>query len=121
MKAIVDSDILIDFLQGDDRSRAELSQYDDLGYSVISWMEIMCGADTDSEKEAAELLLHSLRQVDLNMNIARKAVSLRKNLRLKLPDAIILATADQEGCILLTRNTKDFKTSDPRIRVPYQL
>lgn len=50
---------------------------------------------------------------------AQKAVQLRKSLRLKLPDAIILATADEEGCILVTRNTKDFKVSDPRVRIPY--
>lgn len=97
------------------RAIAELDQYDDLHCSVISWMEIMCKADT----EAADLLLASLKRVDLNMNIARKAVSLRKSLKLKLPDATILATADEEGCILITRNTRDFKPSDPRVRMPY--
>lgn len=119
MKAVIDSDVLIDYLQGDERAKAEFDQYDDPCYSIVSWMEIMCGADRDAEKEAAEILLNSMRQVALSMDVARKAVALRKSARLKLPDAIILATADVEGCILVTRNTKDFKVSDPRIRVPY--
>lgn len=32
-----------------------------------------------------------------------------------------LTTADTEGCILVTRNTKDFDRSDPRVRFPYSL
>lgn len=120
MKAVIDSDILIDYLQGEERSKVEMAHYDDLRYSVISWMEIMCGARTPEELEAAEALLRSMTQVDLDMNIARKAVHLRKSLKLKLPDAVILATADEEGCILVTRNTKDFREDDPRVRVPYR-
>ena len=120
MKAVIDSDILIDYLQGDERSKVELAQYDDLRYSVISWMEIMAGAHTPDETGAAESLLRTMKQIDLNMNIARKAVHLRKTLKLKLPDAVILATADEEGCILVTRNTKDFRDADPRVRVPYR-
>jgi predicted nucleic acid-binding protein len=42
-------------------------------------------------------------------------------LRLRLPDAIILATAQVEGCNLLTRNTRDFSPSWPEIRVPYSI
>lgn len=119
MKAVIDSDVLIDYLQGSARARVELDQYDDLRYSILSWMEVMCGADTESEQEAAGLLFNSMKRVELNKGIAQKAVIFRKTLRLKLPDAIILATADEEGCILVTRNTRDFGTSDPRIRVPY--
>jgi len=37
----------------------------------------------------------------------------------KLPDAVIWATADSEGCILVTRNTKDFDGNHPMIRIPY--
>ncbi len=121
MKAVIDSDVLIDYLKGDERSKAELMQYDDLRYSVVSWMEIMAGARTDDEAMAAESLLRSMKMVEVDMNIARKAVRLRQSLKLKLPDAVILATADEEGCFLVTRNTKDFKDNDPRIRVPYRI
>jgi predicted nucleic acid-binding protein len=121
MKAVIDSDVLIDFLQGVEAARVELKRYDQLLYSVVSWMELMCGAKTQGERKAAECLLDSMRRVDLGMEIARKAVEFRKLRKLKLPDAIILATADQEGCPLVTRNERDFGRQDPRIRIPYSV
>ena len=36
-------------------------------------------------------------------------------------DAYILATAQVNGAILVTRNTKDFPVAMPNIRVPYEL
>lgn len=119
MKAAVDSDVLIDFLQGDTRASEEIERYDDLHYSVISWMEVMCGADTDSEKVAVKGLLDSMRAVELSTRVAHLAVEARRKHRLKLPDAIIWATAESEGCILVTRNAKDFDKDHPMIRIPY--
>jgi predicted nucleic acid-binding protein len=40
---------------------------------------------------------------------------------MKLPDAVILATARTHGLPLLTRNTRDFPAGDPTILVPYTL
>lgn len=50
-----------------------------------------------------------------------KAVGERKKSGLKLPDAIILATANCEGCILASRNAKDFDKRGPRVRFPHFL
>ena len=121
MKALIDSDVLIDYLQGIEKAKVEIDRYSELLYSVISWMEIMCGAETDRERKAAELLFASMRQIELSQKIAEVAVAERKKQGLKLPDAVILASADFEGCILVTRNTKDFDNRDPRIRFPYSL
>jgi predicted nucleic acid-binding protein len=120
MKAVIDSDVLIDFLQGLDAAATEINRYDDPCYSVVSWIEVMIGADSDAERFAAETLFESMRRIELSAEIARRAVELRRLLRLKIPDAIVLATADKEGCILVTRNAKDFDPDDPRIRVPYR-
>lgn len=119
MRAVFDSDVLIDYLQGSSKARREIDLYSHPLYSIVSWMEVMCGADTDEEKEAAEALFRSMEGIPLSPAVAQKAVEERKRLRLKLPDAIILATADCEGCILVTRNTKDFDRKDPRVRIPY--
>jgi predicted nucleic acid-binding protein len=40
---------------------------------------------------------------------------------MKLMDAYVLATAQINGGILVTRNTKDFPAEMPGIRVPYTL
>ena len=62
-----------------------------------------------------------MREIELSRKIAEIAVEERRKRGLKLPDAVILASADSEGCILVTRNTKDFDSSDPRVRFPYSL
>lgn len=121
MKAVIDSDVLIDYLQGLPQAKQEIDQYSQALYSIVSWMEVMCGAETEDEKKDAELLFRSLTQVDLTSEIACQAVKERKTLGLKLPDAVILATADCEGCIMVTRNIKDFDAKDPRVRFPYSV
>ena len=50
-----------------------------------------------------------------------RAVALRKEHGIRLPDAIIWASADVHALLLVTRNTKDFGTDRPGIRVPYKL
>jgi len=42
-------------------------------------------------------------------------------LALARPDAIVLASAAAESCLLVTRNTKDFPADDPRVRFPYRV
>lgn len=121
MKAVIDSDVLIDFLQGVPAAKTEIDRYRPALYSIISWMEIMSGAKSQDEEQAAEALFRSMKRIELSMVIARQAVIERKTNRLKLPDAIILASADLEGCQLVTRNSKDFDKEDPRVRIPYRL
>jgi hypothetical protein len=119
VKAVLDSDVLIDYLQGLPAAREELARYRRPLCSIISFMELLAGARTDAERRAAEALLASLGRVELTEEVARRAVELRQSLRLKLPDAIVLASAETEGCILVTRNTKDLPANDPRVRFPY--
>jgi hypothetical protein len=40
---------------------------------------------------------------------------------MKLPDAIIWASARCNGRLLVTRNTKDFPAGDPVVRYPYEV
>ena len=53
--------------------------------------------------------------------IAEEAVHLRRDRRLRLPDAFVWATARVEGVLLVTRNAKDFPVREPSIRVPYSV
>lgn len=84
-------------------------------------MELLCGAKDSREKQAVETLLSGMQRVDFDEKVARRAVELRQSLRLKLPDAVVLASAEEEGCILVTRNTRDFPADDPRVRFPYSV
>ena len=40
---------------------------------------------------------------------------------MKLPDAIIWASAQANGLLFVTRNTKDFPANDPGMRMPYRV
>jgi hypothetical protein len=57
--------------------------------------------------------------VDLTRRVSREAVALRRTRRIRLPDAIVWASARSESALLVTRNTKDFPADDPGVRVPY--
>jgi len=59
--------------------------------------------------------------VELDARVALAATDLRHRMRIKLLDAYILATAQVNGAILITRNTKDFPAKMPGIRIPYKL
>jgi predicted nucleic acid-binding protein len=59
--------------------------------------------------------------VAVDEQVAERAVSLRRSRRIKLPDAVIWASAQAHAMLLVTRNTKDFPADDPGIRAPYRL
>jgi predicted nucleic acid-binding protein len=119
--ACIDSDVLIDYFDGVPAASEELSRYDGLLISRISWMEVLVGAPTDELRKVREDFLRQIPVIELDEQIARAAISLRREHPLKLPDAIIWASARIKHTLLVTRNTKDFPSRDPTIRVPYQL
>ena len=60
--------------------------------------------------------------VEISDEIARCAAQLcGQRSSLSLDNAVILASAQVAGRILITRNTKDFPAAMPGIRVPYTL
>ena len=48
MKAVFDSDVLIDYLQGLPQAREELARYRQPHYSIITFMELHCGARNET-------------------------------------------------------------------------
>ena len=58
--------------------------------------------------------------VDLTNEIITQTIELRKIHRIKLPDAIIAASALSSNLVLVTRNTKDFiKVENLQVVNPY--
>jgi predicted nucleic acid-binding protein len=53
--------------------------------------------------------------------IAEEAARIRRSSRIKLPDAIIWASAKVTGARLVTRNTQGFPSDDPFVHLPYQV
>lgn len=118
-EAAFDTNILIDALNDVPEAHAELTQYTRRFISRISWIEVLTGAIPD-DVERAEGFLSYFTMVEVSEEISRRAAMLRaQRKRLQIPDAIILASAQVAGRVLITRNTKDFPAQMPGIRVPY--
>jgi predicted nucleic acid-binding protein len=120
VKALFDTNILVDYLNAVPQARTELQRYTDKAVSIITWMEVMIGADRALEA-ATRSFLRGFDVVAIDERIAERAASLRRNHRIKPPDAIIWATAQAHAMLFVTRNTKDFPTDDPGVRAPYRL
>lgn len=120
MRILFDTNILIDYLNGVDAAREALNAEEPRLISPITWMEVMVGADARSEAPVRAFLA-SFTQVAITPRIAELAVELRREQRLRLPDAIIWASAKAEGAVLVTRNTKDFPEHHSDVHVPYRL
>lgn len=121
MKAVFDTNILVDYLNGIKAAKAELAKYSMRLISIITFIEVMVGAKDADEEGAIRGFLSSFEVLELSAEVAEMAVSIRKQLRLKIPDAIVYATARTQGCILVSRNTKELKRDWPDIRIPYHL
>ncbi len=123
MKAVFDTNILIDHLCGIAQAAAAWASYPDKIISRITFMEVLAGADSPQEEQAARSLLASFRIVELDGTLSESVVTLRKShhKKIKLPDAIIYATAKSEACPLITRNIKDFGTAAGDVIEPYVL
>ena len=120
VKALFDTNILIDFLNGVAEARREMDLYQDKAISIITWMEVMVGA-TPQVYSATRSFLEGFEVVGLDGPIADQAVALRQQYRIKPPDAIIWASAQETGSLLVTRNSKDFPSANPSVRIPYDL
>jgi predicted nucleic acid-binding protein len=118
--ALFDTNILIDHLNAIPQARAEISNFENRAISIITWMEVMVGAGADLV-EPTRRFLDGFEVIPLDDEIAKRAVTLRRAHRIKIPDAVIWATAQTAGRLLVTRNTKDFPPDDPGVREPYAL
>jgi predicted nucleic acid-binding protein len=119
MKALFDTNILIDYLSGVTAARVELDRHADRLVSVVTWMEVLAGARSAEEEDVIDMFLRDFQVVDVSRRVAREAVALRRAHRIRLPDAIIWASARTESALLVTRDTQDFPADEPGVRVPY--
>jgi predicted nucleic acid-binding protein len=121
VKALFDTNILIDYLNGIPDAGKEIGRYRQKAISLITWMEVMAGA-TAQDEAVIKAFLSQFELLPIDSTVSAEAVAIRRTRRIKLPDAIILATARTGDRLLITCNTKDFPADlDPDVRMPYQL
>lgn len=121
MKALFDTNILVDYLNGLEAARAELRRHRTRLISLITRIEVLVGCREAEEDAVARRFLAGFEQVPIDHDAGEQAVELRRLHRIRLPDALILASAQHHNALLISRNTRDFPADMPGVRVPYQL
>jgi predicted nucleic acid-binding protein len=119
-RALFDSNIII-YLSKREIPLSLVDQFDDLCISVITYMEILGFPFADQEEERYIIELISIFTIIyVDQKIADIVVDIRKKNRIKLPDAIISATAISEDVQLVTRNVDDFENINVKILNPFE-
>ena len=120
MIAVFDTNIVIDALNGVEQADEEYNRYERVLISLVTWMEVMVGAE-GNDTELRDFLETHFEIVPLDSVTAENAVQLRREHHMRLPDAMIWGTAKAHNAVLVTRNTKDFNPDWEGIRLPYKL
>lgn len=113
---LIDSNAVIDYLSGKlpEKGMSFMNQVinDIPNISVITKIEVL-GYNTTPE--AYQLLFGFVDDsvvLGLSDDIVEQTIEIRKGNRIKMPDAIIAATAFVNQLTLISRNTKDFNKID---------
>ena len=113
MNMLVDSNVIIDYVSNriPEKIAKDLDIYFNRNFSVsiISKMEVLGFNTLDYELEQLESFIKFSSIIYIDVDVANKTIEIRRIKRIKLPDAIIAATALVRNCILLSHNTTDFK------------
>ena len=119
-KIFVDTNILIYFLQGD-KDVVEMISDKEVVISFITELELLSLPKiSDKSKKLIKELLKICLIIDINAEIKDLAIEFRKKLKIKLPDAIIAATAYFHQLPLLTAD-KQFKSIEELEVLIYEL
>lgn len=113
---LVDTDILVDASRGEAAAIGYLAAEEAQGtinISAVTRMELLIGCRDKSELRAVERFLSRFITLPLTEAISQRAVKLVADFHLshnmRIPDALIAATALTAGLPLATKNQKHFK------------
>ncbi len=110
---IIDTNVLVDYLRNLPQAGDFLNSLDNRAVSSITAMEVIQGSRNKKELEINSTFLSNFEIVEITEDISSKALTLMKNYNLEydlqVPDALIAATAMNQGKVLATRNKKDFE------------
>jgi predicted nucleic acid-binding protein len=99
---LVDTDIFIDHLRG---AVALAPGRHRVHYSVVTRAELFAG---NAATNLASQLLAPFRELAVDRAVAERAGRIAREFGVRLPDALVAATALEHGLGLVTRNRKHF-------------
>lgn len=112
---LLDTNAIITLLQGNKQISQLLNKADWLGISIISQIEFLSFPELSSaDQQLFNLFIQRVEVVDLestNDALMSKIIEIRQQFRLKLPDAVIAATAIHNSASVVTAD-KTFSKVD---------
>ncbi|HPS57698.1 MAG TPA: type II toxin-antitoxin system VapC family toxin [Spirochaetota bacterium] len=116
MKFLLDSNILIYHLNGENIATEFIAENSEkCAISRITYIEVLSFELTPEEENRIKELLESFTIIDTNREIAFQCIKNRKERKIKVPDNIIVSTAQVYDLQIVTRNTSDFISLDTRL------
>jgi predicted nucleic acid-binding protein len=112
---IIDTDVLIWYMRGNERAYQLIEKLTEFNISVITYMELVQGMRNKNELNSLRKALHvwNTKILYLSEEISAKAMFLVEqhylSHSLKLADALIGSTAIHYGLPLVTANDKHYK------------
>lgn len=100
---LLDTDIFVDHLRGAAAIRAGKHR---IHYSVVTRAELFAGS---SATQSVATLLAAFREVVVDRAVAERAGRIHRESSVRLPDALIAATAMEHRLGLVTRNRRDYE------------
>ncbi|MBK7243711.1 MAG: type II toxin-antitoxin system VapC family toxin [Saprospiraceae bacterium] len=90
--------------------------------SIITQIELLCWNTDKSTTENVTNFIADSHVLEISPEVITQCVMLRKSKKIKIPDAIIAATAIVYKLTLITRNISDFKNISGLIMIdPYNM
>ncbi|MEL6593173.1 MAG: type II toxin-antitoxin system VapC family toxin [Bacteroidota bacterium] len=111
---LIDTNVIIEFLGGSFSESSNLWLNNIIArnehvLSVINQIELLGFVAKPEEAKVLAEFVGVSQVIPLTEGIVQQTIQLRKSHKIKLPDAIIAATAIQNDLQLLTRNLADFQ------------
>jgi len=115
-KILLDTNVLIEILKGNQMTVERVQTFEDVVISAISVMELYWGAFNRLEVTKLEKFVSLFEIIELDNSISQTATELiktyAKSHNLDIPDSLIASTALTHHYKLFTYNLKDFKYID---------
>jgi len=110
---MIDTDVLIEYLRGSDRAAKFLEGLEGaLIISAISVAELFSGVKGSEEMDALDQFMQAFQTIPIDDRLARQAGLIRQEYHpshgVGLADALIAATALEEGAELFTFNRRHY-------------
>jgi len=113
IQLLIDTNILIYALNGEPVSQAFVERnLHRAAITPIIYIEIMSYPFSREEEACVRDFLDQMPLLPIDHDVMERTILIRRQKRIKLPDAMIAATAQVHDLTLITRNLRDFMPLD---------